>query len=327
MPQTPLDSPAVAPVVAVTGATGFIGGRLCLHLREQGCRVRALVRSPARAADLMRAGVELVPGDLAATAALRELLADAVAVIHCAGTVRGRTPADFAPANVRGLESLCAALRDRPGCRLLALSSLAAREPALSAYAASKYAGEQVLLAQGDATPWTVLRPPAVYGPGDRELLPLFRIMGRGLGPVPGRLSNRVSLLYVDDLTAAISAWLRTPSVPRGIFSLCDPQERGYAWTDILATAGAVFGRRVRPLRIPAVALQGVAALNWAGATLMGYAPMLTPGKVRELCHPDWVCDGRELAGVLDWQPQVTLAEGLRLTLGATTAASRTIRS
>lgn len=330
MPQIPVDPPApVAPAaaVAVTGATGFIGRQLCLHLRDQGYRVRALVRSPARAAQLMRAGVELVPGDLAATAALRELLADAAAVIHCAGTVRGRTPADFAPANVRGVESLCAALRHRPGCRLLALSSLAAREPTLSAYAASKYAGEQVLLAQGGAIAWTVLRPPAVYGPGDRELLPLFRLMARGLALVPGDVTARVSLLYVTDLVAAAAAWLRRAPPPRRIFTLSDPTDAGYSWQDILAIAGAQFGRRVRRVPLPAMALDAAARVNWLGAAALGYAPMLTPAKLRELRHPDWVCGWRELAGVLDWQPQVTLAEGLRRTLGATTAASRTTRS
>lgn len=316
MPPAPAESAAAQAPVAVTGATGFIGLRLCLHLRRQGFPVRALIRSPSRASPLHAAGVETVTGDLAAPSALTQLVAGTRAVIHCAGAVRGRTREDFDRANVTGLAQLLEVLAAQPATRLLALSSLAARAPQLSHYAASKRAGEQLLLEHGGKISWTLLRPPAVYGPGDRELAPLFRIMRRGLGPVPGRLSDRVSLLYVDDLAAAISAWLRAPAVPRGIFSLCDPREQGYTWADILATAGATFGGRVRPLQIPAVALQGVAALNWAGAALMGYAPMLTPGKVRELRHADWVCGWRELGGAIDWGPRVALAEGLALTLG-----------
>lgn len=98
-----------------------------------------------------------------------------------------------------------------------------------SPYAASKRAGEQILLAQGDGVAWTILRPPAVYGPGDRELLPLFRLMARGLAPVPGRLSDRVSLLYVEDLIAAVAAWVRAAAPPMGIFTSATPARRATA--------------------------------------------------------------------------------------------------
>lgn len=323
---TPASNPPAAQV-AITGATGFIGRQLCCSLIEQGFRVRALVRAPERAASLRRAGIELVPGDLATDAAIQHLLSDSSAVIHCAGSVRGRTFADFAPANVCGMAQLCAALRRHPQCRLLALSSLAAREPGLSPYAASKRAGEEVLLDSGIDNPWAILRPPAVYGPGDRELLPLFRLMARGLAPVPGQLSDRFSMLYVDDLIAAVTAWLRADAPPPGIFSLSDPTDAGYSWAEILTIAGATFGRRVRRLPLPAMALDAVARVNWLGAAALGYAPMLTPAKLRELRHPDWVCGWRELAAALDWQPRVALAEGLRLTLHTTNAIPGAPRS
>lgn len=313
--------------VAITGATGFIGQQLCRSLIAQGFSVRALVRAPTRAAALAGAGVELVPGDLATGAAIQQLLSGSTAVIHCAGSVRGRTFADFAPANIHGMAQLCAALRSHPQCRLLALSSLAAREPQLSAYAASKRAGEEVLLESGADNAWTLLRPPAVYGPGDRELLPLFRLMARGLAPVPGAVSDRVSLLYVGDLVAAVTAWLQADTPPPGIFTLSDPSAAGYSWAEIFAIAGAEFGRRVRRLPLPAMALDMAARVNWLGAAALGYAPMLTPGKLRELRHPDWVCGWRELGAALDWQPQVALAEGLRLTLGVPAARFRANRN
>lgn len=323
LPSTPSDIPpaAAAPParIAVTGATGFIGRRLCRLLHRQGYQVRALVRDPRRAAGPLGHGIELVVGDLASPAALARLVADCDAVIHCAGTVRGRDYGDFAPANVAGVEQVLAALRAQPETRLLALSSLAAREPGLSPYAASKRAGEQVLLAHGKEIAWTILRPPAVYGPGDRELLPLFRLMARGLAPIPGRVGDRVSLLYVDDLVAAMTAWLQAETPPAGIFTLSDAADAGYSWQEILAIAGAAFGRRVRRLPLPAMALDAVARVNWLGAAVLGYQPMLTPAKLRELRHPDWVCSWRELATALDWQPQVTLTEGLRLTLRTTT--------
>lgn len=278
--------------------------------------MRALVRSPGQAQSLARAGIDILPGDLAAPPALRQLLAGSAAVIHCAGTVRGRTPADFASANVLGCQHLVQAIKDSDTPpRLLALSSLAAREPQLSHYAASKFAGEQVVSASGDAVPWTILRPPAVYGPGDRELLPLFRLMARGIAPLPGGLRDRVSMLYIDDLASAVMCWLATDSPPRRIFTLSDPTDAGYSWADIVRIAGVVCGRRVRPLRVPSVVLDGIAGVNWAAAALLRYAPMLTPGKVRELRHADWTCDWRELGAALDWQPRVDLATGMRNTL------------
>jgi nucleoside-diphosphate-sugar epimerase len=306
----------VAPLVAITGATGFIGSNLCLRLRASGFRVRALVRSPGQAQSLVHAGVDIVPGDLAAPLALGQLLAGSAAVIHCAGSVRGRTLADFEPANVLGSKYLIQAIQDakvRP--RLLALSSLAAREPQLSPYAASKFAGEQVVTASGDAIAWTILRPPAVYGPGDRELLPLFRLMARGIAPLPGRTTDRVSVLYIDDLATAVLRWLATDSPPRRVFTLSDPTDAGYSWSDIVGIASAVCGRRVRSLRAPSVVLNGIAGVNWAAAALLRYAPMLTPGKVRELRHADWTCDWRELGTAIDWQPRVDLAAGMRETL------------
>lgn len=306
----------VAPLVAITGATGFIGSNLCLRLRASGFRVRALVRSPGQAQPLARAGIDIVPGDLAAPLALRQLLAGSTAVIHCAGTVRGRTLADFAPANVMGCKHLIQAIKDADvGPRLLALSSLAAREPQLSPYAASKLAGEQVVTASDDAIAWTILRPPAVYGPGDRELLPLFRLMARGIAPLPGRATDRVSVLYIEDLATAVLRWLATESPPRQIFTLSDPTDAGYSWSDIVGIASAVCGRRVRSLRVPSVVLNGIAGVNWSAAALLRYAPMLTPGKVRELRHADWTCDWRELGAALDWQPRVDLAAGMRETL------------
>ncbi len=327
LPPTPPDRPKPARV-ALTGATGFIGRRLALHLHCNGYRVRALVRDPQRAAALLDPAVELVVGDLSSPAALARLVADCAAVIHCAGAVRGRGYGDFAPTNVAGTACLLEVLRVQPQTRLLALSSLAAREPGLSPYAASKRAGEQILLAQGAGVAWTILRPPAVYGPGDRELLPLFRLMARGLAPVPGRLSDRVSLLYVEDLIAAVAAWVRAAAPPKGIFTLGDPSEAGYSWAEIIAIAGRVCGRRVRPLPVPRMALDVAARVNWWTAAALGHAPMLTPAKVRELRHPDWVCSWRELAAALDWQPRVALAEGLRLTLDARAAtASHRLRS
>ncbi len=304
--------------IAITGATGFIGRRICSLLQSPQYRVRALVRDAAAARRLLAPGVEIVPGDLAAPEALRALVCDADAVLHLAGAVRGATRADFDAANVDGSAALLAAMdAAAPRARLLFFSSLAAREPALSHYAGSKRRAEQLLRSRAAARPVTILRPPAVYGPGDREMLPVFRFMARtGRAPCAGRAADRLSLIFVDDLARAAQAWLDAPVAPTATWSLHDGRAGGYDWTAMCTIVGAACGREIRAWEIPRVPLDLIARGNRALGKLLGRAPMLTPEKLRELRHPDWVCDNTAITAALDWTPRTELAEGLRQTPG-----------
>lgn len=302
--------------VAVTGATGFVGQALVEHLLRSGWRVRALVHRRGLEAS-GTAMLETVSGGLEDGAALERLLAGADALVHVAGRVRGRGARDFRPVNADGVERLARLALDRPRPpRFVLISSLAAREPGLSHYAASKREGETRLadLAAGSSMRCAVLRPPAVYGPGDRELLPLFRTMARGIVPVPGPAGARASLLHVNDLAAAVGQLLE--STAEGTYELHDGTPGGYSWDDIAATVAAVTGRRRgRRLPLPGALLRGLAGLNLAAATLLRYQPMLTPGKVNELRHPDWVCDNSALTRATGWRPAITLRDGLQALL------------
>ena len=265
---------------------------LVAHLVAAGWPVRALVRP--RSAHKLPAlpGLEIVTGSLENSESLSRLLQDAAAVVHCAGAVRGVTAADFTAVNVDGVKQLVqAALSLSPRPRFLSLSSLAARAPQLSHYASSKRQGEHALASMAEDMEWVALRPPAVYGPGDKELLPLFQWMGRGIAPVLGEADARVSLLYVEDLCAAVLRWLDSGQCQSGVYELNDTQTGGYSWDEIIANVSALRARRIIRLPLPAPLLKSLAAMNVTTARLIGYAPMLTPGKVRELRHPDWVAD------------------------------------
>ena len=315
---------APLPVVALTGATGFIGTALREHLIAAGYRVRALYR-PQRGRVLENApGLKWVAGDLADRAALTALTAGAGVFIHCAGKVRGATRADFDPVNEAGVVDTVQAAEREPGCtRYLLLSSLAAREPQLSDYAGSKRAGELALAANAGRLAWSVLRPPAVYGPGDREMLPLFQNMARGLAPIPGDGRGRFSLIYVDDLAAAVVDWVAAGGGRGETYELDDGHVGGYDWDTVLATAARVLrgSKPIRRVPVPAAVLRLAGGANLAAARLFGYSPMLTPGKVREITHADWVGDGRAFTSATGWQPRFGFERGLQCTFGKPTNA------
>ena len=278
---------------------------------ERGFQVRALVRDPDKAGELAAQGVSLIVGDLQNTAALQQFVAGSDAIIHAAGVVRGGSQANFDQTNVAGTAALLSAITaqaQRP--RLLLLSSLAAREPDLSWYAHSKRDGEK-LLEQVPDLDWIIMRPPAVYGPGDKEMLPIFQWMGRGIAFVPGSAEARISLIHVADLVAAIMACLYSPGTRHQTLSLSDGKPNGYNWHELASIAGATWARRVRLLRVPAWLLDTVAQLNVRVAGITGGAPMLTPPKLRELRHSDWVVDNEAISEIVEWTPQISLSEGL----------------
>ncbi len=296
--------------VFITGATGFIGQRLVASLLNNDKTVLAQVR-PSRLPDRrIPDGCEQLAVDLTDVMGLREALASVDAAIYCAGSVRGRDPGDFATANVDGVRALVEALDglDEPPPVLL-LSSLVASKPGVSDYANSKYLGEQAL--QGaTGLCWTILRPPAVYGPGDKEMLPVLRMARRGLLAHAGPVDQRLSLIHVDDLVSAIQTWLSVPmKCAQQTFAIDDGTLRGYDWE---AIGDAVSDGSFRMLKIPGFLLNGSARINLYFSKLFGYSPMLSPGKVRELQQAEWLCDNSSFRRVTGWRPRMKLRQGAR---------------
>lgn len=310
--------------IAITGATGFVGGVLLKQLASTGWHIRALVRPTSLPERPNQVVSEWVAGDLEDIVSLRCLVAGVDAVVHCAGAVRGAGLADFERINVDGVARLVLAARAQyPQPRFILISSLAAREPHLSHYAASKREGEKTLALNAGSMPWVIFRPPVVYGPGDREMLPLFQWMRRGIAPVIGSAKRRISLLYVEDMAEAIVCYLKQGRGWGRSYEMHDGHLGGYAWEDIIDAIARMDGRTIYRLKIPVPLVRLAATLNLAAMRVCGRAPMLTPGKVRELTHPNWVGDNAALTRDTGWIPHVTLDEGLRQTLRKDRAACR----
>ena len=165
--------------LAITGGTGFVGSHLIDVALDADHEVKALTRREQRERD----GVDWVLGDLGSRDALEWLVDGADAVVHVAGTISAPTAAGFDKGNVEGTLAMLAAATAGGVQRFVHVSSLAAREPKLSLYGASKAKAEELVHSSG--LDWAIVRPPAVYGPGDKETLELFRICLLYTSPSP----------------------------------------------------------------------------------------------------------------------------------------------
>ncbi|MGB8601952.1 MAG: SDR family NAD(P)-dependent oxidoreductase, partial [Rhizomicrobium sp.] len=267
-------------LVALTGGTGFVGGYIVHTLIAAGWRVRLLARRPV-SSDL---DVECVQGDLADEDALGRLVAGADVLVHAAGLIKAARKADFFRVNEAGSQALAAAWsRHNPTGRVVMVSSLAARAPQLSDYAASKRAGEAAFSGLNAV----ILRPGAVYGPGDKETAVFFRAARQGLLAMP-LSQGSVTLVHAADVASAVKVFC-DDTAPNGCFALTDGHPDGYGWGFLATALGAAVGQKVYVVAVPQGVMAGLAVLGGLWSRLSGKPAMLTPGKVRELFY-DWAC-------------------------------------
>lgn len=300
---------ATGPLVAVTGANGFIGRQLIPELARSGWRPRLLLRRDPIAPEWQHLRPEIVAGSLADRAALEQLVEGATAIIHVAGLIKAATRRQFFEVNCEGAAALATvAQRTAPAAHFVLISSLAAREPALSDYAASKRAGEAAVRdAVGSRA--TILRPPVTYGPGDRESLRIFQLARGRRVPVPGPADARAALIHVRDLARLIAALAASP--PAGaVLAAADGQPQGYRRDDMMRIAARAVGNESpRLVRVPGLVLRAV-ALAGDTARLFGSSAMLNSQKLRELRHPDWSVPADQLARPAGWTPEFDLPAG-----------------
>jgi nucleoside-diphosphate-sugar epimerase len=302
----------VSRLAAITGASGFLGRRLVVALVERGFAVRALVRRPVDPLAWDDAPVEALIGDLADAGALARLARGAEVVVHVAGAVKAVSEEAFMSVNAEGVRAVAEAA-GRAGARMVLVSSLSAREPHLSPYAASKRAGEtaarEVL---GERA--SVVRPPAIYGPGDAATLGLFRAAATSpVLPIPDSPGARLALVFVEDAAQAIADLALAPA-GRGPFTTGGARPSGYSWDEIAGALASAAGRHPALVRIPPGALLGAGGIAEWVQRLTGRASMFTVGKAREMLHPDWSCDPADEPPGRRPEP-INLAEGFSRSL------------
>ncbi|MDR3639986.1 MAG: NAD-dependent epimerase/dehydratase family protein [Humidesulfovibrio sp.] len=311
--------------IVVTGATGFIGGRLTARLLAEGHTVTALVR---RAEAKAPAGVECLAGALDDMEFLRQALAGAAAVVHVAGQTKAFTARGFFHVN----EELTAALaegvrRFAPvGAPFLHVSSQAAVGPSneppglieddqpapVSRYGLSKLLGERAVQTLTPQRPVAVARPAMVYGPGDMAFVPLYRCMARGVLLTSGPVGQRFSIVHVDDLVDGLVLALDALRGGWGGDVLHFAGPESFSWEEYAAAFGQALERRVRVLRVPGWALLAAALGNTLCAALGLPTSHLTLDKRREALAPGWLLSCAHTREALGWTPRRGLALGAR---------------
>jgi nucleoside-diphosphate-sugar epimerase len=308
----------------VTGATGFVGSHLAEALRRHGVELTALARAPAKAAALAPLGVRVVAGDLHDRPALERACEGQDIVYHVAGLVAARTEADFLAANRDGTRNVVGAAERAGAGRLVMVSSMAAAGPAgrgrplrgdeppqpVTAYGRSKLAAEHVVRASSLA--WTILRPPLVYGPRDREVLKVFRLARLGFAPVLGDGSQELSAVYAADLAEALIAAGTSAAAARRTYYPCHPEI--FTGAAMARTVGRVMGRSPALIRVPAPVGRGVLRITEAAARLVGQTTILTADKANEFFQPAWTGDPGPLTTDSGWHAERDLGTGLEET-------------
>lgn len=309
--------------ILVTGGTGFLGSHVISALLAGGHEVRGLVRSRARAEALGLGTVDWVTGDLGTVDALNAATRGVSAVVHLAGLVAARSELEFMAINRDGTERLLRAVGDT-GARFVHVSSLAAAGPSLSGrartgeegatpvsgYGRSKLASEMIVRA--GPNPWVIIRPPAVYGPRDREMLRIFKATRLGIAPVFGDGRQELSLVYGPDLAEAIVQATLSPGMEGGVF--CPAHPEILTAREVGTVIGRAGGRTVRSFGIPEPVARAALQVTGAVARLANRATLLNPDKGNELFQAAWTCDPARFTELTGWRARHDLAAGAALT-------------
>lgn len=315
--------------VAVTGGTGFIGSHTVEALLREGYHVRCLIRSGRNGTGWLKGlPVEIRNVDLLDGSAVRSALDHCDMVVHIAGVTRAKRRKDFFTGNVEPTRRILSACKELGTVRQFCyMSSLTAVGPSdegrpvhedspcypLTAYGASKLEAEKACREFDGSFPVVVLRPPAVYGPRDRDILHMFRWIKFGIMPVMGPSTKMLSMIYVTELARAVTAVLNADPSPRGTYFVGD--QAPYRYSDLVTITAGLLGKTTINLPIPRPILYAIAGTTQAVSWLLPQPSVVNIDKVRDLVTPYWTCKTGKIERDLGFRTEIGAREGLQRTL------------
>jgi UDP-glucose 4-epimerase len=297
-----------APLIALTGATGFIGRHLLTELPKRGFRIRVLLRRPS---EVPAGAASAVIGDIASPHNMAAALRDVDMVIHSAGlahAMSGHPEDDYRAINTQATIKLAQAAERAGVKRFVFLSSIRAQSGPVAQgiltedqepqptdpYGRSKLEAEKGLSELG--LDWVALRPVLVYGPGVKGNMAALLGLAKSPWPLPlGGLKGQRSLLSLDNLTAAVDTVLKAPGPLRRPFIVADPEP--VTVPEIVTALRKGLGRGPGLLPVPSFVLSGAAALMGRGDAYRRLAGSLVASPAA--------------LGSLGWQPVSSTRDGL----------------
>ena len=314
--------------VLVTGGTGFIGSHLTESLLEQGHAVTCLVRDPKSLGWLSKLDAEPVVGDCTLPETLGGAVECASIVIHVAGLTKAKRSKTYYAVNHIGTRNMLEACArcNPPIEKFILVSSLAAAGPSLdgrpvqdsdtphpvSDYGRSKLLAEQEALAHRDHFPVTILRPPAVYGPRDRDMLEVFLWAKRGLSAEIAGRQRWLQFCYVGDLVAALSLAVEKQTQNASIYY--PAEERPYSWSEFRQALLSTGGVKTRTVKVPYFVAWLIGLVSEAGSLFAGRPALTNRQKVREASQAYWLCDVNKARAELGFEAAFPLPRGLEIT-------------
>jgi len=313
--------------VLITGANGFVGSRLCRRMLADGYQVIAGVREGCNREMLAGLKMEFRYGDVTRPETLAAMVAGVDYIIHNAGVVKAIRPELFYRVNHFGTRNIAEAALTNSGLKkFVFISSLAAAGPSdsvrplsetdpphpVTEYGRSKLAGEEALLELKDRLPIVIIRPPGVYGPGDREMYAIFKMVNFRLRPLLGNLNRKIQLVHVDDLCRGVAAALKSETPGGAIYFVAE--NRAYSFRELVSALGRAVDRKGIPLYLPGGLVRLAARLSQGVMKLFGRPPMFTVEKADEILG-SWEVATRRAERELGFQAEIAFPDGARETM------------
>lgn len=313
--------------VFVTGGTGFVGSHVVTKLLDEGHDVVALVRETSDTSYLEQLGVDMVVGALGRAVELEQTLSQVDAVVHVAGMTSAIDAQRMYRVNAGGTRDLVDRVADfgGEGTRFIYISSVSAQGPTkaeaegleatipqpVSHYGRSKLDGEGAVLAHRDDLKVTIVRPPVIYGPRDRDMFEVFQLADRRLSPILGGEERWLSVVHGEDVARAVSACLEAPG---GGEVYCIDDGRRYTWRQLGEQIARAVGKRAVTIPLPRWIFAGAATIAEVGGSVLDVTATFNRDKYVEMIQPSWVCGHDEIRRDLGWEPKWDLAAGARQT-------------
>lgn len=310
-------------VALVTGAAGFIGSHLVEALLARAWRVRCLVRKTSVLKWIPTDDVSLINGDIALGGEDLERATRNVSVVfHLAGLTSAADDSAYITVNVEGTRNVVTAMQKAaPDALLVFCSSLAAAGPArkrpinetdepapVSAYGRSKLTAERIVEESG--LQYLIVRPPAVYGPRDKDILAAFRLVSRGLALRVAPEGQKLSMVHAEDLARGLACAAETEG--RGLYYMTDGMI--HTWESVIENVSRAVGKKPRVIGVPSGIADFIATADQFRASLFGAKPLLTPDRMKELSQDNWTCDDTRARLDIDYESSISLPDGFKAT-------------